>query len=720
MSYSIGSILMSVMPGNVEHKYLSIGLAMAAILPYGLLLPWPYIFFLCIILVSEFFLIKTEFQEQSKRKKTVIKTIFMIAGMLFITYYWDQLRINIIGLALFCLVLSLKPLETHSQRDYQVLIVLCYFAVIAVLFFDNSFLLFSYSSLYIIVLTAFVIMLHFPGESLKKNLISSVRLLIKTAPMVLILFIIFPRLGSPVWNLSSMGGDAGIGQNAQGISGLSKSLNPGDLNKLSLSQETAFRVKFNKHRPASNELYWRANTFYFTDGKQWLSDYYLKSYVDLQMPAKMNNIPQSKTKKRFEYTINQEAHQQQWLFTLGTPIELQSISNAQAVLSEDNLLLAREPVRESIQYTQTSYADPRIYVTFNNDQQALLLQALQLPENKHMAHKTIAMGRQWRKIYPYDKELLSHALNWFAQEDFYYSRDVPNYSVDPIDEFLFQGKKGYCGHYATAFAMLMRGAQIPARVVSGYKGGQASRIGDYLTIKQANAHAWVEVWLGKEGWYRIDPTAVIPIERILEDDLISQLLSEDAEQKKTQQNNVQDKHLNSVDNSVFVIIFKYQVKQYFEYMDYLWDVWIVQYDQSNQYLLLALTGLDKVNIAWLILLLTLLICFAIAVVRIIHWKKQTVTLKAVYQQLLKKLQEQGIEVFQNEGPAALRKRLVIVSQDQNKGHNFLQIFTLIDEYIELRYNDKGKVLQMKQIIDLKKQIAFIFKKSKKSLYKYHN
>ncbi len=706
---------MSVMPGNVEHKYLSIGLVMAAVLPYGLLLPWPYIFFLCIILVSEFFLIKTESQEQSKRKKTVIKTIFMIAGMLFITYYWDQLRINIIGLALFCLVLSLKPLETHSQRDYQVLIVLCYFAVIALLFFDNSFILFSYSSLYIIVLTAFVIMLHFPGESFKNNLISSVRLLIKTAPMVLILFIIFPRLGSPVWHLSSIGSDDSIRKNAQGTSGLSKTLNPGDLNKLSLSQETAFRVKFNKHRPASNELYWRANTFYFTDGKQWLSDYYLKSYFKLQAPAKVNNISKIKTEQLFEYIINQEANQQQWLFTLGTPIELQSISNALAVLSEDNLLLAKEPIQESVQYTQISYAGPRIPGAFNYDQQALLLQALQLPENKRLASKAIALGQQWRKTYPDDKTLLRHALNWFAQKEFYYSRNVPKYLSDPIDEFLFQGKKGYCGHYVTAFAMLMRAAQIPARIVSGYKGGYTSRFGDYLTIKQANAHAWVEVWLSNDGWFRIDPTAVIPIERILEDDLISQLLSEDAEQKKTQQNNVQDKHLNSVDNSAFAIIFKYQVKQYFEYMDYLWDVWIVQYDQSNQYLLLALTGLDKVNIAWLILLLTLLICFAIAVVRITHWKKQTVTLKAVYQQLLKKLQEQGIEIFQNEGPAALRKRLTIVSQDQNEAHNFLQIFALIDEYIELRYNDKGKVLQMKQIIELKKQIAFIFKKNKKKL-----
>lgn len=702
---------MSVKQDEIEYKYYSIGLGMAAVLPYGILLPWPYIFFLAIVLVSEFVLIKTEFLEQSKRSKTIVKIIFMIAGMLFIIYYWNQLQINIIGLALFCLVLSLKPLETRSQRDYQVLIVLCYFAVIALLFFDNSFLLFFYSSLYIIVLTAFVIMLHFPGESYKDNIISSVRLLIKTAPMVLIVFIIFPRLGTPVWHLSSMDGDHKIGANGQGISGLSNSLNPGDLSKLSLSQETAFRVTFNQHRPAADELYWRANSYYFSDGKQWLSDYYLKSYFDLQVPIKINHIAQINKQMQFKYTINQAASHQQWLFTLGTPIELQSISNTQAVLSEDNLLLAKAPVHDSVQYTQISYANPRVAGTFNNDQQALILQALQLPENKRLAHKTISLGQQWRKTYADDKSLLKHALKWFAQEEFYYSRDVPNYSVNPIDEFLFQGKKGYCGHYATAFAMLMRAAQIPARVVSGYKGGQTSRFGDYLTIKQANAHAWVEVWLGKQGWSRIDPTAVIPAARVLEDDLLSQIHSEASEQMLEEQNTSEQ----SAEKAIFEGRFLRQFKLYSEYLDYVWDVWIVQYDQTNQHLLLAITGLDRLNTVWIILVAVFIICFAMVVAKIVQWQKQTISLRVVYQSLLMKLQEQGIKILHNEGPETLKKRLLIVFQERNEAHKCLQIVALIDRYIELRYNDKGQQIQRQHIVELKRQIELI-KKTKKSLF----
>ncbi len=683
------------------------GLTLAAMLPYSLLLPWQYILYLSLVL-----LIQLLVSHLVKEKSRLLKFIFIIIGILIIVQYWGQLQINVIGMALFCLVLVLKPMEMHSQRDQQVWIVLCYFSVIAILFFDNSFLLFIYSSLLIIILTAFVIVIHFPGESFKNSLINSTGLLLKTAPMVLILFIVFPRLGEPAWNLPASGDNGRISVKSQGISGMSNTLNPGDLNQLSLSQETAFRVQFHKRRPESKDLYWRGNAFYFSDGKQWTSDYYLKSYLELQTPVKLNKIIHSKNKKLFEYTINQEAHQQQWLFTLGLPIELQTISNTEAVLSEDNLLLATEPVKQSIQYRQTSFATMRIKNAFKESQKALFLQALQLPENKRMANQTIALGRQWRNQYSDDKALLNHALNWFVQEEFYYSRDVPKYTDNPIDAFLFQGKQGYCGHYATAFAMLMRAADIPARVVTGYKGGEQSFVGNYLTLKQANAHAWVEVWLENEGWSRVDPTAVIPSERILEDDLRAQLRSDEAEQISVQHNKDHDKRSGTSGSSSFNKNFKRQFQQYSEYIDYLWDVWIIQYGQSNQQLLLAFSGLNQVNTVLLITIVAVIVVAIGLMLLLVRWKRP-VTLQAVYQSLLKTLQENGFDTYQNEGPETLKKRLSSNMMSQDEKIKYSECIELLNHYMELRYNDKERILSEttlsnKQILDLQKKINSIF------------
>ena len=105
-------------------------------------------------------------------------------------------------------------------------------------------------------------------------------------------------------------------------------------------------------------------------------------------------------------------------------------------------------------------------------------------------------------------------LNFFAQGGFEYTLTPQRLGRDSIDELLFSTRQGFCGHYASAFVDLMRAGGVPARVVTGYQGGEWNPIGHYLTVRQSDAHAWAEVWLPERGWLRADPTAVVAPQRL--------------------------------------------------------------------------------------------------------------------------------------------------------------------------------------------------------------
>jgi hypothetical protein len=109
--------------------------------------------------------------------------------------------------------------------------------------------------------------------------------------------------------------------------------------------------------------------------------------------------------------------------------------------------------------------------------------------------------------------VVARALEYFNTRPFVYTLKPGALGKDPLDAFLFETRRGFCEHYAAAFTLLMRLAGIPARVVTGYQGGELNPRGDYLMVRQADAHAWSEVWLGGGGWTRVDPTAAVSPER---------------------------------------------------------------------------------------------------------------------------------------------------------------------------------------------------------------
>ena len=89
----------------------------------------------------------------------------------------------------------------------------------------------------------------------------------------------------------------------------------------------------------------------------------------------------------------------------------------------------------------------------------------------------------------------------------------PPAGVGPIEDFLFNSRRGYCEHYATAMALMLRSLDVPARVVTGYYGGEKNEYGGYIIVRQSNAHSWVEALIGNQ-WKSFDPTPAVSVVRL--------------------------------------------------------------------------------------------------------------------------------------------------------------------------------------------------------------
>ncbi|MGH8757531.1 MAG: transglutaminaseTgpA domain-containing protein, partial [Burkholderiales bacterium] len=307
-------------------------------------------------------------------------------------------------------------------------------------------------------------------------------LLIQAVPLMVVLFLLFPRVQGPLW---------GLPQDAySGITGLSDTMSPGSLSELTLSDAVAFRVKFDDPAPKASMLYWRGPVLWRFNGRTW----YARRYT-VSKPPELQALD-----KPLRYTVTLEPHNRNWLFALDMPGTLPP----QAGITPDFQILSNAPVRNRMRYDIGSYLK---YQTGVNEDPAELRRALQFARNSNP--RAMELAQSWRRSAGDEMSIINQALNLFRKDNFYYTMLPPLLGEHPVDEFLFDTKRGFCEHYASSFAFLMRAAGIPARIVTGYQGGEFNAVDDYFIVRQADAHAWVEVWLKQRGWVRIDPTAAV-------------------------------------------------------------------------------------------------------------------------------------------------------------------------------------------------------------------
>ncbi|WP_341502215.1 DUF3488 and transglutaminase-like domain-containing protein [Gallaecimonas sp. GXIMD4217] len=386
--------------------------------------------------------------------------------------------------SLLVLGFGLKLLEIKSSRDLHVLVLIGYFLLATDFVHYQSMAMALYLLLAALVNTAILLSLY--GKSLSMSFIAREmgRAALLSLPLTLLLFLLTPRL-APLWQMP----DA-----RQATTGLSDSMSPGDIAELSRSTELAFRAALS-WRPAPDSLYWRALTLEYFDGRAW-------HQAAWRQREERTPLPRPRGRGR-DWQLIMEGSGQRWL-----PILAGSVSrDGRLMQTTDGRLLSTVPVLKRQQFF-LAQGEGRAIDADN----LTLRRNLVLPEEgnprtrRKIQAQVLSLGR--------GRTLISALMEEFGRAPFRYSLTPPLLGSDSVDDFLFDSRSGFCGHYASALAYQLRLAGIPARIVAGYQGGEYLPEGDFYAVYQYDAHAWVEAWLPESGWLRLDPTARVAPERV--------------------------------------------------------------------------------------------------------------------------------------------------------------------------------------------------------------
>lgn len=406
------------------------------------------------------------------------------------------------AVSLLVLAAGLKTMEMRVTRDYLVVCFVGYFLVAAQLLFEQEIPYALAAMACALMVTAALVARHQrePAPGFPHPLALATRLLAQALPLMLVLFVVFPRI-APLWALPQSKTAAKTGPGS--------TMSPGDVARLSGSSELAFRVTFDGPIPAQRDLYWRGLVLSEFDGRQWTpgSSAAWETELALQGARRIatRRLQHIASGRESRYEVILEPTNQPWTYVLGYPLEFdQSLR-----LGSDYRLMTGTPVSQRMAYRVRSDLD----ATLEPELGVMRRRAeLQLPDGYNPRARAQAL--EWRAEAGNDLAYIERVLDWFNREDFVYTLQPPLLGRDTVDEFLFGERRGFCEHYANAFVFLLRAAGVPARVVVGYQGGERNPYQDYLLVHHFDAHAWAEAWMEGRGWVRFDPTAAVSPERI--------------------------------------------------------------------------------------------------------------------------------------------------------------------------------------------------------------
>ncbi|MGA9852664.1 MAG: DUF3488 and DUF4129 domain-containing transglutaminase family protein [Gammaproteobacteria bacterium] len=559
------------------------------------------------------------------------------------------------GTALLILLAALKLMEAKGLRDYFLVMVITLFIGIANFLYDQTIPL----AIYMIpaVWLAIAALLNVAHPDISRTPLASVktaaRMLLPALPIALVLFLLFPRIPGPLWGLA-------LPQHSA-VTGLSTHMSPGSLSRLAQSDAIAFQVKFLSAPPPRSQLYWRALVLHDYDGKTWTTGNPLWSSSE--------TLSTRGTPVRYQVTL--EPNNLHVLYALDLPVQVPDNTH----LTADYELVTPQTVTDRKLYAVTSYTD---YSHGANAPSWILRRDLRLPDS--VDPKARALAKQWGSGAATPQQVVGDALRLFHDEPFRYTLQ-PDLLTGPnrIDEFLFDTRRGFCEHYASAFVFLMRAAGIPAHVVIGYQGGLQNPVDGYYIVRQEDAHAWAEVWLAGHGWVRVDPTAAVDPARV-DEGLAAALPAGE----------VPGYFFNAhpwVGN----------LRDTWDAVNNGWYQWVLAYGPELQQHFFARVGLNYGN--WLQLALVLLILIGgilILVWLIFWWRLRTPPPSAVlrdYRRFCNKLAKCGLARESHEGPMDYAKRIGRSRPDLADRVN-----TITSLYINLRYAEMGSAQEFRSLV----------------------
>ncbi|SDZ90166.1 transglutaminase TgpA family protein [Microbulbifer marinus] len=400
--------------------------------------------------------------------------------------------------ALLAISFTLKNLELVSRRDAFLSLLLAYFVAATLFVYEQTIPYALYGTVCVVVVTAALAaqLGHFSARP-RRALGLSLRLLAQAVPLMLLLFIVMPRLG-PLW---------AVPQNNSGTTtGISDSMTPGDFTRLSKSDKPALRIAFDGPIPPPEQRYWRGLVYADFDGRRWSQGFGVDPREGgvVRWQGREQKLPE--VGPRYRYRVIQEATNNPWLFAMARPI-----SDTRGVgETADDRLLKKRPVYNRFAYDVRSW--PRETLTDDRELSDFEYRRyLQLPRGGNP--RTRAWAEEFHASGLGAEEISAHVLKYFNRS-FTYTLKPPALGADSIDDFLFGSQQGFCEHFASSYVFTMRAAGVPARVVAGYQGGEWVEQEEYLLVREYDAHAWAEIWLPGRGWQRVDPTAAVSPERI--------------------------------------------------------------------------------------------------------------------------------------------------------------------------------------------------------------
>lgn len=518
----------------------------------------------------------------------------------------------VLFVAMLLLSCVFKLLQAKTKQHYQLIITLTFFSLSAVYLFSQTiFTTLIISTLY--VLNFAVLGLLESSHSLKLSSKQSAKIMLLAFPLAVVLLLFLPKLPA-FWQLPGP-------KMAQ--TGLSEQVDPFDIAKLSNSDELVFRAKFNNNS-ASTPYYWRAIVHDEFDGKAWKTSSFLKQAM--MLPSK-----NSSNKNSTQYSIIAEPAMADWLYGIGY-----ANSDDENVVSNSVGLLRKKQYKSKVlQYSVST--KPLSSKKLNNVEQRFY-KSLSMSNNQ----KSYQLAQQLKNSSANADELFNKLLDYFSQNNFSYTlTPTPMRGDDTLDQFMFNNKRGFCGHYASAAAFIFRSAGIPARVVSGYLGGEYNQSNDYITVRQYDAHAWVEVYTNA-GWKIFDATAVVAPERL------NGSLSQSAALNDEFKNNI-NFGLVSLSNYAAINWLRLEL----ENLDYQWSSWVLGFDKNKQQnLLAALFGNTYIWLVPLGVIIVLILSFSAYFIYINRPKVTTKQPPLVneYYQLLKWANKQAINYPENAPP----------------------------------------------------------------------
>ncbi len=562
------------------------------------------------------------------------------------------------GTTLLMLMAALKLLEMQRPRDEVVLIGAGLFLLLAACLDRQSLLRTPLYALQTWLCCAALAAVASPGLPARASARLALRALLVAAPLAIAMFVFFPRLPGSFW---------AIPRGPAALTGLSDSMSPGGISRLVANYDPAFRVKF-AGAPPPPPRYWRGPVLHDFDGRTWRRREWA---AHPRQPVEFLGAP-------VHYHVSLQPTQQRFWFALDLPARSPA---GQVALTYDFQLIARDPVTDAISYEAVSYPGTRATGALSASARR---EDTTLPVNANPRARELAL--QLRAAAGSDADFVAATLDYLAKGGFVYSLEPQPLGANTVDELIFNTREGFCGHYASAFADLMRAAGVPARIVTGYLGGEWNPVGQYLLVRQADAHAWTEVWLEGRGWTRVDPTAVVAPQRLQRGmfDLMPQAFG-------------------AGERFIHAAPWLQRLLQRWDAANSWWNDNVVKFEYSTQMDLLARLGIrapDARYLGWAFMAALL------GWLAIVGWHMGRTArapagdaLARAYLRLCRKLARAGATRLPHQGP-------VDFAQGIARGHPELaaQVQGLLERYAQLRYGPAGAA-QASEVADFSRAVA---------------